>query len=131
MAMGVLEQFTTDVARQAAAKRPAGERAGWIEVLIPVLLPLVVDLINRCFDSKSDLQAFASGKRSALQLAGLRLRCNQAVRQAGVSGLLRVQRAGSELQQAILAELDSQAARLSDGGVDVWQQAFDEAASVG
>jgi hypothetical protein len=129
--MGVLEQFTSDVARETAAKRPANERAGWIEVLIPVLLPVVVDLINRCFENKSELQAFASGKRTALQLAGLRLRCNQAVRQAGVSGVLRVQRAGSDLQQAILAELDSQATKLTDGDFDVWQQAFDEAASVG
>jgi hypothetical protein len=86
--MGVLEQFTSDVAKATAAKRPTSERAGWIEVLIPVLLPVVIDLINKCFENKSELQEFASGQRSGLQLAGLRLRCNQAVRQAGVSGVL-------------------------------------------
>jgi hypothetical protein len=129
--MGVLEQFTSAVAKATAAKRPTSERAGWIEVLIPVLLPVVIDLINKCFENKSELQAFAFGQRSALQLAGLRLRCNQTVRQAGVSGILRVQRAASDLQQTILAELDQRASTLAEGEIDVWQQAFEEAASVG
>ncbi len=98
----------------------------WL-TLITTLLPVVIELIQTCFNKPSDLQAFAEGKRSPLQLAGLRLRCRRVVQEEGVRGVFRVAAAAAALQDAVLAELDAQAATAAG---TVWQDAIDEAASV-
>ena len=87
---GVLETYAGAVAART-------QKAGWIEVVLPVVLPVVVELITKCFDKSSELKSFAEGQRSALQLAGLRIRCNRAAREAGIDGFRRVQKAGTAL----------------------------------
>lgn len=119
--MGVLESFSANVAERA-------KKEGWIEVVVPIVLPLVVELINRCFENRNQLAAFCQGQRSQLQLAGLRIRCNQAAREAGVRGVVRVQRAGSAILNAVIAEIDD--GHVMAGDVDLFQAAIDEAASV-
>lgn len=123
MSASVLESFSKRV-----VDRVQGE--GWIEVVVPIVLPLVVELINRCFDSRDELAVFCGGKRSQLQTAGLRIRCNQAAREAGIRGPMRVQRAGSALVNAVVDEMDAAAGLAGDGGLDVFREAIDEAASV-
>jgi hypothetical protein len=96
--------------------------------LIDSLLPMLIEALQNCFNKSSDLEAFAAGKRGPLQMAGLRNRCRRIVQEQGVRGVFRVGPAASDLQQAIMAELDDRAGKASG---DVWQQALDEAASVG
>lgn len=97
--------------------------------LIVALLPVVIEMISTCFNKSSDLEAFAKGKRGPLQLAGLRNKCRRVVQEQGVRGVFRVSAAASDLQEAILDELSERANMAA--GPDLWQQAFDEAASVG
>lgn len=103
-------------------------RAGldW-STLIATLLPVVVELLESCFNSAGELESFAKGQRSPLQLAGLRLKCRRVVKEQGVSGILRIHYAAGDLQDAIIAELDDQAAKAAG---NVWQEALDEAALV-
>jgi len=103
-------------------------RAGfdW-STLIATLLPVVVELLENCFNNAGELESFAKGQRSPLQLAGLRLKCRQVVKEQGVSGIIRVAGATAVLQAAVLAELDDQATKAAGG---IWQDALDEAASV-
>ena len=96
--------------------------------LIATLLPVVIEMIQSCFNKASDLEAFAGGKRGPLQLAGLRNKCRRVVQEQGVRGIWRVNAATSDLQQAILQELDDRASRAAGPGV--YEQAFDEAMSV-
>ena len=96
--------------------------------LIDSLLPMLIEALQNCFNKSSDLESFASGKRGPLQMAGLRNRCRRIVQEQGVRGVFRVGPAASDLQQAILAELDDRAGKASG---DIWQAALDEAASVG
>lgn len=101
------------------------KRAGfdWT-TLITTLLPVVMQLIQSCFNKASDLQAFAEGRRGPLQLARLRSACKQVVQEQGVRGVFRVAAAASDLQEAILAELGETAAKASG---TVYQDAIDEA----
>ncbi len=105
------------------------KRAGfdWL-TLITTLLPVVIELIQSCFKSAADLESFAGGKRSPLQLAGLRLRCRRVVQEQGVRGVFRVAAAAEALQSAVLAELDARASTAA--GPTVWQEAIDEACSI-
>ena len=99
----------------------------WSQLLV-TLLPVVVEMISNCFNKSSELQAFAEGDRKPLQLAGLRRRCKEVVQEMGVRGVFRVAAAASDLQRAILDELDDRAGRAAGSG-DVYQQAIDEAMS--
>ena len=99
----------------------------WTTLLV-TLLPVVIEMIKTCFKNPAELQAFCAGQRSPLQLAGLRIKCRRVVQEQGVHGIFRVAAATSDLQEAVLDELSDRAGRAS--GPDVWQQAFDEAASV-
>ena len=119
----VLETFAGAVAART-------QKAGWIEVVLPVVLPAVVELITKCFDKSSELQAFAEGERSALQLAGLRIRCNRAAREAGIDGFRRVQKAGTALMQAVLDELDDRAEILAGSESSAYAEAMAEALAV-
>jgi len=101
--------------------------AGWADLIV-VLLPVVIEMIQTCFQKSSDLQAFAEGQRKPLQLAGLRNKCRRVVQEQGVRGPFRISAATSDLQAAVLAELDATAQRAT--GPDVYQLAIDEAASV-
>jgi hypothetical protein len=121
--MNVLMGFASDVAERPAVK----EKFGFDPTFLIVLMPMIVEMIAKCFDNAQKLQAFAEGERSPLQLAGLRIRCNQAAREAGISGPLRVQRAGAALAEGILGELDAGKDRMSG---DLYAQAFEEARSV-
>lgn len=105
------------------------KRAGfdWT-TLIVTLLPVVIEMISNCFQTASNLEAFVAGERGPLQLAGLRNKCRRVVQEQGVRGVFRVAAATRELQQAVLDELDEQADKAS--GLDFYQQALDEAASV-
>lgn len=105
------------------------KRAGfdWL-TLVTTLLPVVLELIQSCFNSAADLEAFASGRRTPLQLAGLRLRCRRVVQEQGVRGIFRVAAATDALQTAVLAELDDRA--VTAAGPSIWQEAIDEASSV-
>ena len=118
----MLQEFCQGV--QSRAKRAGFD---W-STLIVTLLPVVVEMISNCFNKASELEAFARGKRSPLQLAGLRNKCRRIVQEQGVRGVFRVSAAASDLQEAILAELSERANMAA--GPDLWQQAFDEAASV-
>ena len=100
---------------------------GW-ETIIATLLPVVIEMLTNCFNKPSDLQAFAEGKRSARELAGLRIKCRRVVQEQGVRGVWRISAATSELQSAILDELTIRAGLST--GPDIWQQAMDEAGSV-
>lgn len=95
--------------------------------LIVTLLPVVIEMLQTCFNKASDLQAFAEGKRKPLQLAGLRRRMKDVVQEQGVRGVFRVAAAAADLQQAILDELDEQAGKATG---DAYQQALEEANSV-
>lgn len=99
----------------------------WSTLLV-TLLPVVIEMISNCFNKSSDLAAFASGQRSPLQLAGLRRKCKEVVKEQGVRGIFRVSAAASDLQDAILAELAERANMAA--GPNLWQQAMDEALSV-
>jgi hypothetical protein len=121
--MNVLMGFASDVSERPAVK----DKFGFDPTFLIVLMPMIVEMIAKCFDNAQKLQAFAEGERSALQLAGLRIRCNQAAREAGISGPLRVQRAGAALADGILGELDAGKDRMSG---DLYAQAFEEARSV-
>lgn len=120
---GVLETYAGAVAART-------QKAGWIEVVLPVVLPVVVELITKCFDKSSELKSFAEGQRSALQLAGLRIRCNRAAREAGIDGFRRVQKAGTALMQAVLDELDDRADLLAGTESNAYDDAMAEALAV-
>ena len=114
----MLEQFL-----QRAGGRMRGNYGfDWISVV----LPIVVSLIQGCFN-KPSLQSFVEGRRGALQVAGLKARCRQAARQAGV-GPFRALAAGDAMCDAILAECDAVARGEmagSDSG-DIYQAVIDE-----
>ena len=115
----MLEEFCSGV--QARMKR-----AGFDFVtLIPVLLPVVIQLIQSCFNKPADLQAFAQGRRGPLQMARLRSACRQVVQEQGIRGVWRVSAAASDLQAAVVAELDEQAAKAAGPGV--YEEAIEEA----
>ena len=95
--------------------------------LFVTLLPVVIEMISNCFTKPADFEAFACGKRSPLQLAGLRYKCRRVVQEQGVRGIFRVSAAASDLQQAILEELTELSGKAAG---DIWQQAMDEASSV-
>lgn len=97
------------------------------DAVINALLPVIIELINSCFQSPAELAAFADGDRRPLQLAVLRIRANHAARDAGARGPICVFRTGRALMDGILAELDEQAAKMQ-GQLDVYQAAIDEAA---
>ena len=120
---GVLETYAGAVAART-------QKAGWIEVVLPVVLPVVVELITKCFDKSSELKSFAEGQRSSLQLAGLRIRCNRAAREAGIDGFRRVQKAGTALMTAIIDELDDRAGLLAGTESNVYAEAMAEALAV-
>lgn len=96
--------------------------------LISTLLPVVIEMLKNCFNKASDLEAFAMGDRSSMQLAGLRIKCRRVVQEQGVRGVFRVYVAARDLQEAVLKEIDEQAAKAA--GPDIYQLALDEAASV-
>lgn len=120
--MNLLQDFCGNV--QNRMKR---EGFDWL-TLISTLLPTVLELIRNCFNKPSDLEAFARGKRTKLQLAGLRMRCRRVVQEQGVRGTFRVAAATKALETAVLEELDSRAATAA--GPTIWQEALDEACSV-
>lgn len=122
MGNGLLNDFCGAV--QSRMKRAGFD---WL-TLITTLLPVVIEIITNCFNKPSDLQSFAEGKRTPLQLAGLRLRCRRVVQEQGIRGVFRVAAATEALQEAVLAELDAKAATAAGPGI--WQEAMDEAASV-
>lgn len=119
--MGLLHDFCGAV--QGRMKRAGFD---WL-TLITTLLPVVIEMIQACFNKASDLESFAAGKRSPLQLAGLRLRCRRVVQEQGVRGVFRVAAAADALRDAVLEELDARASSAAGG---IWQQAIDEASSV-
>ena len=115
----MLETFGSGV--QALMKR-----AGFDFVtLIPVLLPVVVQLIQGCFNKPADLQAFTEGRRGPLQMARLRSACRQVIQEQGIRGVWRVSAAASDLHAAVIAELDEQAAKAAGPGV--YEEAIEEA----
>ena len=120
--MGLLGSFCEGV--QGRMKRQGFD---WL-TLITTLLPVVIEMISNCFNKADDLADFASGKRSPLQLAGLRMRCRRVVQEQGVRGVFRVAAATRALQEAVLEELDARAS--SAAGPGLWQEAIDEASSV-
>jgi hypothetical protein len=97
--------------------------------LISTFLPVLLEMLTNCFPSAADLEKFASGKRGPLQLAGLRNKCRRVVQEQGVRGIFRISAAASDLQQAVLQELDEFAAKAA-GADNIYRQALDEAASV-
>ena len=99
----------------------------WID-LITTFLPVILEMLQSCFNNSAELRAFAEGKRSNLQLAGLRNKCRRVVRERGVRGVWQVARAADALYDATLAELDATAQRAT--GPDMYDQAFNEAMSV-
>lgn len=111
---------------EGVKKRLARVGIDWT-TLITTLMPVVIELLESCFNSAAELESFAKGRRSWLQMAGLRVKCRRVVQENGVQGIFRVHKAAGELETAILAELDEQASKASG---DVWQQALDEASSV-
>ncbi len=124
--MSTLKTFAAAVSERPEVK----QTFGWIETLLPILLPVLVEAISQCFQSKSQLEAFAADPSDALKVAGLKIRCNRAVREAGVSGPVRVARAGRVIQEGILAQLREEMARPRSDGTDPFQDAWDEATSV-
>jgi len=126
--MGLLSDFCGAV--QGRMKRYGFD----ISTLLDTLLPMLVEMLEGCFDKSSDLESFASGKRTPKQMVGLRLRCRATVvelkdangRQA-IRGIGRIASATSDLQKAILDELEDRAGKAT--GPDIWQQALDEAAA--
>ena len=116
----MLEQFCGGV--QARMKRIGFD---WT-TLLTTLLPMVVQLIQECFNKAADLQAFAGGRRGPLQMARLRSACRQVVQEQGVRGVFRVSSAASDLQAAILAELDETASKAAGSG-SVYDEAIEEA----
>jgi hypothetical protein len=102
--------------------------AGWADLIV-LLLPVVLEMIQQCFNSSQELADFAEGKRSNLQLAGLRNKCRRVVRERGIRGIWQVAKATDALYDATLAELDATASRPT-GTPDMYEQAFNEALSV-
>ena len=103
----------------------------WLELIV-VLLPVVIEMIQQCFQSPEALAAFASGERTRNQLAGLYNRCRRVVIETtGWSPLrvIQIRVAATALQRAVLAELDEEAGRMAaePGGRTVWEEAFSEA----
>jgi hypothetical protein len=96
--------------------------------LLTTFLPVVLEMIQSCFNNAAELRAFAEGKRSNLQLAGLRNKCRRVVRERGVRGIWQVAKMTDALYDATLAELDATSQRAT--GPDVYEAAFAEALSV-
>jgi len=101
------------------------KRAGWVEIVIPILAPLLNELIKRCFDS-------GSAMREGIRKLNFRQRIaiNNVARQACVDCGIRVGRraaATSALSSAIEAEIKDALSR--DASEDVWQKAYDDATS--
>ena len=121
---GVIEGFARDV----AGRQPVKEIFGFDPTAIVGIITMIMDLLENCKQDAARLREFAEGKRSIGQLVSLRMRCNQVARERNVGGPMKVQRAGKALADSVLAELDASAGRANG---DVYQQALDEAASVG
>jgi len=113
----------------AASVEDRVKRDGWMEIVIPMLIPLFTQLIEQCLNNRSALASYAEGRRGWMQQAQLRLACRSTVSEAGIRGPLRVGRATTALVDAIHAELTEVAAKAS-GGDDIFQMAIDEARSV-
>lgn len=99
---------------------------GW-DTILTTLLPVIIEMLNGCFNKPAELQAFAEGHRTPLQMAGLRIKCRRVAQENGVRGPLRIYVAGESLKEAILAELSDRAGKASG---DVYAQAIAEAGSV-
>ena len=113
----------------AASVEDRVKRDGWMEIIIPLLIPLFTQLIEQCLNNRSALAAYAEGRRGWLQQAQLRLACRSTVSEAGIRGPLRVGRATTALVEAIHAELTETAAKAS-GDNDIYQMAIDEARTI-
>jgi hypothetical protein len=118
---GVIEGFARDV----SGRQPVKEIFGFDPTAIVGIITMLMDLLEGCKQDASRLREFAEGKRSIGQLVTLRRKCVDEARAAGASNPLR---AGRALSDAVLAELSDATGRMSG---DVYQQAIDEAASVG
>ena len=115
----VLETFAQGVETRFRTKY------GWINIIV-ALLPVIIDIINNCRNQRA-LQNFAEGKRTLLQEAGLRRKCRQVVRDAGITGVFRVNTAANALYDSMMDELSEASQRFGSSG-DIYQQALDEAA---
>jgi len=122
----ILTAFASNVAdRMASESNMKGNaKAGFIEVLIPALLPTVIDLIRKCFENKNQLKSFCKSGGNLLQKASLRIQCNEVIREAN-QRWIGARSEGKRLYNAMMAEIESmQSNDLSD---DVYEQIMQEA----
>ena len=113
----------------AGAVEDRVKRDGWMEIVIPLLIPLFTQLIEQCMNNRDALASYAEGRRGWMQQSRLRMACRSTVSEAGIRGPMRVGRATTALVEAIHAELTETAAKASGDG-DIFQMAIDEAKTI-
>ena len=119
--MSVVETFSRGVEDRM-------RKDGWVEVIVPILMPFFMSMIEQCLNNRQALADYAKGTRNRRQAIQLRLAARSTVSEAGVRGPIRIGRATSALVDAIHAELDV-ASGMDGSGTDIYQDAIDEAFS--
>jgi len=102
------------------------KKEGFIEVLVPILMPLFAELIKNCLNNRAELEGYVCGRRNVLQKARLQFKARQAAIEAGVRFAQRGQFTRS-LVNAIHAECDDCAGRMAG---DMYDEALAEAAEL-
>jgi len=102
------------------------KRAGWVEIVMPLLAPFLSELLKLCFDNGREM-------REGLRRLSFRQRMaiNNTARQICVECGVRLGRraaATQALSEAIEAEIKDALSR--DAGDDLWQEAYDDAVNV-
>jgi len=103
------------------------QRDGWVEIIVPIVMPLIAALIERCLNNQNALMGYVEGTgRSIGRETVLRIQARSVAAEAGVK--LRQRGAfARDLVAAIHAECDACSQRMSG---DVYAEALAEVAEL-
>jgi hypothetical protein len=103
------------------------QRDGWVEIIVPIVMPLIAALIERCLNNRNALMGYVEGQdRTIGRQSVLRLQARSVAAEAGVR-LMRRGAFARDLVNAIHAECDACSQRMSG---DVYAEALAEVAEL-
>lgn len=115
--MSTIETFCNGIVTRS-------QRDGWLEVIVPIVAPIITQLIAQCFKNGPQMQQALQQITFAQRVVIMRT-AKQITTDAGIPILRGRARATAAVAEAIEAEI--RAAQQLDAGPSVWQAAFDEA----
>ncbi len=93
----VLSEFSKRVESRVAER-------GWIDIVVPIVMPLIIELINRCMNPHNLERAARTGLTFREGMV-LRMQCRSAVAETWLGGSFLIGRATRDLFAAIQSEL--------------------------